>query len=84
MRFMFLGILMLAAGCAGASIRESFQKNGLSRAAREMECSKDALSLVPRDQPLEESAHTGSVVGVEGCNQRVVYELTGSGWAPKK
>ena len=48
-----------------------------------MECRKDELSLVPRAQSLDESAHAGSVVGVEGCGHRVAYELTDSGWVEK-
>ena len=76
------GVLLLAAGCA-SSIRENFQKTGLSRAALDMECSKESLTLVPRTQALEDSAHAGSLVGVEGCGQRVVYELTDAGWVEK-
>jgi hypothetical protein len=77
-----LVILLLATGCAG-SIRENFQKNGVDRAVRDMDCPKDALTLVPRTQALEDPAHSGSLVGVEGCAQRVVYELTGDGWVAK-
>ncbi|MCA1826892.1 MAG: hypothetical protein ABR567_04410 [Myxococcales bacterium] len=76
------GGLILAAGCA-TTIRENFQKNGLDRAAHEMECPKDSLTLVPRSQALEDSARGGSLVGVEGCAQRVVYELTEAGWVVK-
>jgi hypothetical protein len=76
------GVMLLVTGCA-SSIRENFQKNGLSRAAHDMECSREALELVARTQPLEDSAHAGSLVGVEGCGQRVVYELTDAGWVVK-
>jgi len=84
MRLYIVGasVMLLAARCA-SSIRENFQKTGLSRAMLDMECSKESLTLVPRTQALEDSARAGSLVGVEGCGQRVVYELTDAGWVEK-
>ncbi len=76
------GVMLLVTGCA-TSIRESFQKDGLSRAALDMECSKEELTLAPRATPLDDNASRGSLVGVEGCGQRAVYELTGAGWVEK-
>jgi hypothetical protein len=78
-----LGTSAVACGsCAHMpSVRSSFTDNALNRAAFEMSCPKEQLSLVPLNRPLDEDISLGAQVGVTGCGHRMVYVMSmGAGW----
>jgi len=56
------GVLLFVQGCAGTI--SHFQKNGLERAAFELECPKDQLAVTEL---------SGNTFGVTGCGKKAVY-----------
>lgn len=64
-RLTIAGLLLLASSCVHG--REGFVKaDGVKRAAFELSCSEDALTITEIN---------GSTIGVEGCGKKAVYKL---------
>jgi hypothetical protein len=84
MKRIMLGTLLgtwVLVGCAGMSLRSNFQKNALNRAAFDLGCPKDQISLTRLDGgSLDAIGYSvGAQVGVNGCGKKAVYVLAPGG-----
>jgi hypothetical protein len=61
------------------SVRAAFNQMGIDRAAFELQCPKEQLTLVPLAPPLDEPLYSGAQVGVTGCSKKTVYVYTNQG-----
>jgi hypothetical protein len=82
MRRLIIGGLSVALfGCAGAHVDASLHRDGLARAAFDLNCPADAIKLVYFNGKPDDFISIGEQVGATGCGQRAVYILSStSGW----
>lgn len=78
---MLLIAAALTTTACGISMRESFERDGLTRAAFELSCPADQLKLTALRRSFDSYPMLGDQVGVEGCGQKSVYVFaSGAGW----
>lgn len=66
-------------GCAAGPI-QSFRNQGLARAAFELNCPEQNITLTELQPHTDSINGRGGQVGVSGCGHRLVYVSTIQGW----
>lgn len=73
-------VLAVTMAACVPSLRESFNRDALSRATFELNCPQDQLQMTVLNGNPDSHPLAGASVGVEGCGKKGVYVYTGNGW----
>ncbi len=75
-------LLVLSLGGCGANQLEQFRAEDLPRAAFDLGCPEDKLTVTPlNEEATDWNLHARGQVGVTGCGKKAVYvNMRGAGW----